>query len=127
MSDIQTASRSKILALEAAMKEQEQVEKEALGASIAPAPAPAPALAGYVAPSTCETLKIAVEIARGMDHLVKANFVHRDLAARNVLLDVRMNVKVADFGLSRSFGDGGSDYYRSAGGPIPLRWSVNYS
>ena len=70
---------------------------------------------------------ICLGVAKGMDHLTGHHVVHRDLAARNVLLDVRMNVKVADFGLSRSFGDGGSDYYRSAGGPIPLRWSVNYS
>jgi hypothetical protein len=41
---------------------------------------------------------IAVDIARGMHHLVEASLVHRDLAARNVLLDSALNAKVADFG-----------------------------
>eukprot|EP00729_Bicosta_minor_P029012 gene29012-35556_t len=59
---------------------------------------------GFVAPSTLQTLKTAIEIARGMDHLVKAKFVHRDLAARNVLIDSQFISKIADFGLSRGIG-----------------------
>jgi len=49
--------------------------------------------------------------------------VHRDLAARNVLLDSQLRGKVADFGLSRAFGEGG-DYYRSTNGMVALRWTA---
>ena len=66
-------------------------------------------------------------IARGMAHLVQHHFVHRDLATRNVLLDAKLEPKVADFGLSRLeslAGDNGSDYYRSSGKTtIALRWT----
>ena len=41
---------------------------------------------------------IALDIARGMQHLVEHSLVHRDLAARNVLLDSDLIGKVADFG-----------------------------
>ena len=37
-----------------------------------------------------------------MAFLEKHGYVHRDLAARNVLVGKTLNVKVADFGLSRS-------------------------
>ena len=67
------------------------------------------------------------EVAEGMAHLAEHNFVHRDLAARNVLLSTGMVCKVADFGLSRSVqadDDSSGDYYRSAGGIIPVRWTA---
>ena len=65
------------------------------------------------------------QVARGMAHLARWNFVHRDLAARNVLLAAGAVWKVADFGLSRAVHRSeGGDYYRSAGGMIPLRWTA---
>mmetsp|Transcript_18422 Transcript_18422/g.34111 ORF Transcript_18422/g.34111 Transcript_18422/m.34111 type:complete len:108 (-) Transcript_18422:644-967(-) len=47
-------------------------------------------------------LKFAIDIARGVNYIhQKCNIIQRDLKARNVLVDVHLNAKVADFGLSR--------------------------
>jgi hypothetical protein len=70
---------------------------------------------------------IGVDIARGMQHLVEHNMVHRDLAARNVLLDSQLVAKVADFGLSRAFSNGGEEgkaYYKSRNGMMAIRWTA---
>eukprot|EP00039_Didymoeca_costata_P014829 m.244994 g.244994 ORF g.244994 m.244994 type:complete len:1378 (+) comp16106_c0_seq31:355-4488(+) len=73
-----------------------------------------------------ERLTIAIQIAKGMAHLVEHNFIHRDLAARNVLLATGMICKVADFGLSRGAKntEGSEDYYRSQSGVFPVRWTA---
>ena len=90
-------------------------------------------------------IRIAVQVARGMDHLTAHRFIHRDLAARNVLVsqlledgaeDGAVECKVADFGLSRlasptddaGGGDSNEDkpeYYRSSRGVFPVRWTVS--
>lgn len=49
-----------------------------------------------------ELHSFAVQIARGMKHLEEKGIIHRDLAARNILIDENRQLKISDFGLSRS-------------------------
>lgn len=53
-------------------------------------------------------LRIALGTARGLQYLHElANppIIHRDIKSNNILLDERLNAKVADFGLSKLLGD----------------------
>ncbi|WJX86293.1 hypothetical protein P8452_68621 [Trifolium repens] len=55
-----------------------------------------------------ERLNIAIDAAHGLDYLhngCKPPIMHRDLKPSNILLDENIHAKIADFGLSRAFGD----------------------
>ena len=54
--------------------------------------------------------KMCLDVALGMEHIHKNNYVHRDLATRNVLVSKEGNLityKVADFGLTQPKGEDG--------------------
>lgn len=59
---------------------------------------------------------------QGMDYLGSRNYIHRDLAARNVLVENEHNVKIGDFGLTKSIKDGEGYYTVKDDLDSPVFW-----
>ena len=67
-----------------------------------------------------ELITFAVDVARGVSHVVEEGFVHGDLAARNVLLTQERVAKVSDFGFSSSHV--ATDYESVKRHRVPVKW-----
>ena len=66
-------------------------------------------------------VELSKDIAAGLSYLSKNHYVHRDLATRNCLVGKNLQVKIADFGLSRDVYS--SDYFRLGDSELlPVRW-----
>lgn len=67
-------------------------------------------------------MRMAIDVACGMEYLNRERFIHRDLAARNVFLTKDMQAKIGDFGLSREHNF--NEEFLSNGGLIAVRWTA---
>eukprot|EP01118_Nematostelium_gracile_P013630 TRINITY_DN5171_c0_g1_i1.p1 TRINITY_DN5171_c0_g1~~TRINITY_DN5171_c0_g1_i1.p1 ORF type:complete len:323 (+),score=89.43 TRINITY_DN5171_c0_g1_i1:110-1078(+) len=68
-----------------------------------------------------QTISIAREIAKGVNHLHSQNIIHRDLSARNILVSITREgwtCKVTDFGMSRVAQDESTTVSNTG----PLKW-----
>ncbi|CAK7290713.1 Serine/threonine-protein kinase LMTK1 [Vulpes lagopus] len=78
-------------------------------------------VAESMAPDPLTLQRMACEVACGVLHLHRNNYVHSDLALRNCLLAADLTVKIGDYGLSH--GKYREDYFVTADQLwVPLRW-----
>ncbi|XP_026480946.1 tyrosine-protein kinase SRK2-like [Ctenocephalides felis] len=68
-----------------------------------------------------DLLQFGAQVADGMAYLERKKYIHRDLATRNVLVDQEFDVKISDFGLSRTIN---YDVYMARTGICPRRWTA---
>ncbi len=53
-----------------------------------------------------EALRIATQVAEGLQEAHKKGVVHRDIKSANIMMDKRDQAKIMDFGLARMTGLG---------------------
>ncbi|XP_072027299.1 uncharacterized protein [Amphiura filiformis] len=73
--------------------------------------------------SHAQLISLALDVAKGMQHLADREIIHRDLAARNILVGQSFDglvAKVCDFGMSR----GDSIYRQSSNARVPVKWTA---
>ncbi|XP_056132816.1 tyrosine-protein kinase JAK2 [Lampris incognitus] len=72
--------------------------------------------------NTRRLLLFASQICKGLEYLQSMRYVHRDLAARNILVASDVQVKIADFGLTKII-PFDKEYYRvTQPGESPIFW-----
>ena len=72
-----------------------------------------------------DLIMMALDVANGMHYVGTMGLVHRDLAARNVLINKRLECKVADFGLCVEMLNGEDHVViQDATERIPVRWTA---
>ncbi len=62
-----------------------------------------------------ERLRVAEEIAKGLNYLHSRTILHRDLKAANVLMDRQRTAKLSDFGLAKIKGEAAAQTYVDTG------------
>jgi receptor tyrosine kinase-like orphan receptor 1 len=68
-----------------------------------------------------DMIHIATQVAAGLEYLGLHQFVHKDIAARNIVVGDSLNIKIANFGISRTVYS--TDYYRLQNQcQLPIRW-----
>lgn len=68
-------------------------------------------------------MHIATQISAGMTYIEESGFIHRDLAARNCLVGDNLQIKIADFGLSRLL-KVDDVYTAKEGAKFPIKWTA---
>ena len=56
------------------------------------------------------------------EYVASLGIVHRDLACRNILVEDDKQLKISDFGMSRTLADSSDIYVKNTIGRLPWKW-----